>query len=702
MPIARLTAAASILALASASHAQDLMLFPPETFGQVVAPRNESMLGDVQLEVSMGSYNNEFISNYGSNSIFARTGRSVGMLQILTNVGHAPCTGFLVEGNKIVTNHHCVPGVLKHPQMKAQGANSIAAVQFHVGFVRDGLDDGVKTFHVNPVPLETSEALDYTVLQVLGDANADFGALELTAAVPQDRDPFWVIGHPMGEAQRISREKCQADSPAIAKQRLRHTCDTLPGNSGSPVIDAGSQKVIGLHHAGSRAGDVNFAVPMAEILAQSKVLTAVVPVAPDPVEPDSGELDAAFALSDALTLEDRVERIAALEALVRDFGTTRAATRAERKLNADRKQLQDDAERLNEERLARLARNKAAAEEERQDDAMAAYRSAIRQEDLADRIALLATLQTDFAGTVAAGLAADGEKAARRLQAQLAALSQPQPPTPAVRATAYGIDASAWLSGTPGAAGSVFRECKNCPEMVVIPAGEYMQGSPKDELGRHDDEAQRRVRIPAPLAVGRFEVTFAQWDACAADGYCRKDVGDEGWGRGTRPVINVSWDDTQAFLRWMNSQVDGSPYRLPSEAEWEYAARAGTTTPFWTGSTISTAQANYNGNSVYGDGSKGEYREKTLPVGSFDANPFGLFDVHGNVWDRVEHCYAESYNELLKDVRSNTTSGCGHRVLRGGSWNFHPKYLRSAFRFGLGPNLRYRNVGFRLARTLTP
>ncbi|WP_417209842.1 trypsin-like peptidase domain-containing protein [Antarctobacter sp.] len=274
MPIARLAAAASILALTTTAHAQDLMLFPPETFGQVVAPQRESLLGDVQLEAQVGAYNNEFISNYGPNSVFARTGRAVGMVQILTNVGHAPCTGFLVEGNKLITNHHCVPGILKNPQMIEKGATSIAAVQFHAGFLRDGLDDGVKTFHVNPVPLETSEALDYTVLQVLGDANAEFGALELSAALPSDRDPFWVIGHPMGEAQRISREKCRADSPAIAKQRLRHTCDTLPGNSGSPVIDAGSQKVIALHNAGSRAGEVNFAVPMAEILAQSKVLTA--------------------------------------------------------------------------------------------------------------------------------------------------------------------------------------------------------------------------------------------------------------------------------------------------------------------------------------------------------------------------------------------------------------------------------------------
>ena len=335
MSIARLTAA-SILAFADPLHAQDLMLFPPETFGQVVAPRNESML-DVQLEAQVGAYNNEFVSNYGDRSIFARTGRAVGMLQILTNVGHAPCTGFLVDGNMLVTNHHCVPGILDHPRMKEKGATSIAAVQFHAGFLRDGLTEGVKSFHVNPVPLETSEALDYTVLQVLGDANAEFGALELTAALPNDRDPFWVIGHPMGEAQRISREKCQADSPAVASHRLRHTCDTLPGNSGSPVIDAGSQKVIGLHHAGSRAGEVNCAVPMAEILAQSKVLKASV---------GGGDAD--------------------LSALQAELARLRAERKAERaKAEAERKRLAEEAERLalgkaEAERLARVA-----AEEEK-------------------------------------------------------------------------------------------------------------------------------------------------------------------------------------------------------------------------------------------------------------------------------------------------------------------------------------------------
>ncbi|WP_300532845.1 PDZ domain-containing protein [uncultured Mameliella sp.] len=281
-PARSAAALALALSLCGPARAQDLMLFPPETFGQVVAPQTESLLSDMQLEARVGDYNNEFVANYGPDSVFARAGRPVGMLQVLTNVGHAPCTAFLVEGNMLVTNHHCIPGVLDHPKMKAQGASFIAAVQFHAGFLRDGRSDGVTSFHVNPEPIETNKELDYTVLQVLGDANATFGALELSAAVPADHTPFWVIGHPMGEAQRISREKCQADSPAVVDHRLHHLCDTLPGNSGSPVIDADSKQVVALHNAGSRAGEVNYAIPMADILAVSKVLKPVTPAAERP------------------------------------------------------------------------------------------------------------------------------------------------------------------------------------------------------------------------------------------------------------------------------------------------------------------------------------------------------------------------------------------------------------------------------------
>ena len=274
---------------------------------------------------------------------------------------------------------------------------------------------------------------------------------------------------------------------------------------------------------------------------------------------------------------------------------------------------------------------------------------------------------------------------------------------PAMSAPAAIVVDTPATSGMPAVPGSVFQECPDCPEMVVIPSGSFTMGSPSNEVGRFDNEGPRRnVRIARPFAMGVYEVTFAQWDACAAAGYCTRGVDDRGWGRGARPVINVSWDDVQAFVRWMNSQVDGNPYRLPSEAEWEYAARAGSDTAFWWGNRISPDQANYRGTTAYNNGPTGVYRKQTLPVGSFAANPFGLFDVHGNVWEWVQDCYVDSYAGGPTDGSARSSSGCSLRVLRGGSWGSNPRFLRSANRLRNGPDSRNWGIGFRLARTLTP
>ena len=237
------------------------------------------------------------------------------------------------------------------------------------------------------------------------------------------------------------------------------------------------------------------------------------------------------------------------------------------------------------------------------------------------------------------------------------------------------------------AAGEVFRDCAACPEMVVIPAGTFMMGSPASEDGRDDDEWMRRSmsriasRSPASeegrdddegsrhavtlrsFAMGVTEVTFAEWDACVRDGGCgghRPD--DRGWGRGSRPVINVSREDAQAYVGWLSERT-GAAYRLPSESEWEYAARGGTTTPFHTGSMISTDQANYNGNYVYGSGRRGEYRRRTTPAGTFAPNAFGLYDVHGNVWEWVEDCWHGDYRGAPSDGSAWTRSAdCVYRV----------------------------------------
>ena len=248
--------------------------------------------------------------------------------------------------------------------------------------------------------------------------------------------------------------------------------------------------------------------------------------------------------------------------------------------------------------------------------------------------------------------------------------------------------------------GQVFKDCPDCPEMVMIPAGSFIMGSPASEPERSDDEGpQHRVNIRA-FAVGKTTITFTQWDACVADGGCngyRPD--DEGWGRGDRPVINVSWNDAQTYIAWLSHKT-GQRYRLPSEAEWEYAARAGTTTRFSTGDCLTTDQANYDGNYPPEGCAEGEFHDKTLPVASFAANPFGLYDMHGNVWEWVEDCWNDSYNGASTDG-SAWSSGDGiRRALRGGSWFSYGSWARSAFRLNSTRGYRSSFLGFRLSRSV--
>jgi len=233
--------------------------------------------------------------------------------------------------------------------------------------------------------------------------------------------------------------------------------------------------------------------------------------------------------------------------------------------------------------------------------------------------------------------------------------------------------------------------------MVVIPAGEFTMGSPPAELGA---EAQRRVIISTPFAVSKFEITFDEWDACLKAGGCggyRPD--DEGWGRGERPVINISWEDGQAYANWLSHKT-GKPYRLLSEAEWEYAARAGTTTPFSHGNSVLPSEANYNG-STDGSGPSDVNRQRTMPVGSFPANGFGLHDMHGNVSEWVEDCWQDEYSARTPADGSAWLEGnCNGRVVRGGSWEDSQTELRSAARTGGNKEDRFYTDGLRIARSL--
>ena len=266
-------------------------------------------------------------------------------------------------------------------------------------------------------------------------------------------------------------------------------------------------------------------------------------------------------------------------------------------------------------------------------------------------------------------------------------------------------------------AGQTFRDTLSGggqgPEMVVIPSGSFRMGSPSSEAGRGSDEGpQRTVRINYSFAVGKFEVTWAEWEACVADAGCNGSGpqgadGDNDWGKGNRPVISVDWNDAQAYVQWL-SRKTGERYRLLSEAEWEYATRAGSTGAYFWGEDASDACAYMNSADVTDGGSDGSWAKfvcddgylNTAPVGSYRANAFGLYDLTGNVSEWMQDCYVKSYSGAPTDGSAHLADECSYRVLRGGSWLDVATIIRSAKRFRKNPAVRGSVTGFRVARTL--
>jgi formylglycine-generating enzyme required for sulfatase activity len=239
-----------------------------------------------------------------------------------------------------------------------------------------------------------------------------------------------------------------------------------------------------------------------------------------------------------------------------------------------------------------------------------------------------------------------------------------------------------------------FRDGKSAIKMVRITGGSFMMGSPDSEIGRYTIERAHEVTVN-DFVIGQYAVSFAEYDVFVKATSGRKPS-DNGWGRGLRPVIHVSWKDALSYAAWLSEQT-GFAYRLATEAEWEYACRAGTTTPFSTGDFISTEQANFNGSLDYGTETQvGLHRKQTVEVGSFAANPFGLYDMHGNVWEWTASCYSEDYNG--EETRCFDAKIDTYRMLRGGSWVNTKRSIRSASRIRRDANDRADFIGFRLAR----
>ena len=288
-------------------------------------------------------------------------------------------------------------------------------------------------------------------------------------------------------------------------------------------------------------------------------------------------------------------------------------------------------------------------------------------------------------------------------------------------AVAYVVLFAAIAAHAAPARGKTFRDCATCPEMVVIPAGTFVMGSPESEALRDPDETQHTVTFRHAFAISKYPITWDEWEACARDSVCAgRDVdvslrtGLDGkpiqnyvdHGRGNRPVVGVSWYDALVFAGWLNKKSGKDDYRLVSEAEFEYAARAGTTTAYPWGETPDHNFANFgkiDGTSLGGEANgRDVWIDTTSPVGSFPPNAFGLYDMHGNVYQWVADCYQPNALLLPTDGSVVKDGNCTVRVMRSTSFTSNPHTLRSANRAGqYPPTLRGRNyLGFRVAKSL--
>jgi len=338
-----------------------------------------------------------------------------------------------------------------------------------------------------------------------------------------------------------------------------------------------------------------------------------------------------------------------------------------------------------------IAAEHAAAEAAARDAAARelAARQAAEREAAAREAAVREAIAKEAAAKEAAAREAAAREVAARESRSLAA-RQPASRDITVKLAAMQSPARDFFTSRPlQSLGTAFRDCADCPELVWLPQGEFLMGEPNGANGRHS------VRIGYMLAVGKFEVTFAEWDACVAGGGCRRRPDDSGWGRGRQPVVNVTWEDAQQYAAWLSRKTRRN-YRLLTEAEWEYAARAGSHVRFWWGNDAGQGDANCTGCGSQFDG------RRAAPVGTFVPNPFGLHDMHGNVSEWVEDCYHDRYHGAPGDGSAWTnacTTAVDIRMVRGGAWRDPSHATRSAARWSASSRYYDNRIGFRIART---
>ena len=264
----------------------------------------------------------------------------------------------------------------------------------------------------------------------------------------------------------------------------------------------------------------------------------------------------------------------------------------------------------------------------------------------------------------------------------------PAPPSAAPGSSLASVVAPQTPAAPTFSPGQSLRDCQYCPELVVVPGGLYMMGSPASQAGRGRDEGPQREVSISPFAIGKYEVTFQQWDACLAGGGCNGfSPSDHGWGRGAHPVSGVSYNDAKAYVDWLNAQNPNMHYRLASESEWEYAARAGAAGVYAFEGRLTTHLATF-------------LMQRTTEVGTHGANTYGLFDMYGNVGEWVEDCYAPSYNLAPVDGAPVEAARCARRAYRGGSYADQASALRATARRAATPAMRLPGVGLRIARPL--